>query len=395
MKTLSGNRMTRKHAIILIAVLALASSPAAAQTPPRRNTFSTEGWWKPAEPKFSPVVHGDNTITFRLEAPDAGCVELLFDEWDVVPRPMVKDDKGIWSITIGPAEPRVYQYTYRVDGVAMPDMKNPALKAGTEIYGSLVEVPGLDAPRFDEVRSTGGDIHIVSYGSTPMNMIRAAWVYVPREYHDNPGKRYPVMYLRHGGGDAESSWTRDGRAAVIMDNLIADGHAVPMIVVMTYGFTDGSWAGGSTAEGMDILEEELLTDVIPFIEKRYRVRSDKGSRAIAGLSMGGGQAFVIGLRNLDRFAYVADFSAGILSDDNFDFEKYIPGVISDPQRINSELKLLWISCGTKDSRYHGHLNFVDNLRSRGVECEFYDAPWGHEWQFWRLQLRDFASAIFK
>ncbi len=163
---------------------------------------------------------------------------------------------------------------------------------------------------------------------------------------------------------------------------------------MSNGLTDGSWAGGSTVEGMDILEEELLNDIIPYIEQRYRVKRDKKNRAIAGLSMGGGQSYVIGLRNLDKFSYIGQFSAGIIGDGNFSHDKYIPGVISDVGRVNRELKLLWISCGTKDPRYDGHVEFAENLKEMGVKYEFYDSNYGHEWEFWRQQLRDFVQRLF-
>jgi enterochelin esterase-like enzyme len=168
-----------------------------------------------------------------------------------------------------------------------------------------------------------------------------------------------------------------------------------MLIVMTNGLTDGSWSGGSSVEGMNTLEQELLTDVIPMIEKRYRVLANRENRAIAGLSMGGGQAYVLGLRNLDKFSYIGEFSAGILSEASFDYEKYIPGVISNPEEINQKLNLLWISCGTKDPRYAGHLGLISNLKSRGVKFEFHDLPFGHEWQFWRVQLHDFARCLFK
>lgn len=360
----------------------------------RENTFNTKGWWKPAAAKFSPVVNEDLTVTFRLRAAEAGRVELVFDEWSVSTVPMQKDTAGVWSATVGPVEPRLYQYYYKVDGRPVLDLKDPNVKVGTEIYGNVLEVRGKDAPRFDEEYAAGGDVHILSYRSTSMNALHKMWVYVPKAYFEEPKREFPVLYLRHGGGDAESSWVKDGRAAVIMDNLISSGRAQPMLVVMTYGFTDGSWAGGSTVEGMDLLEEELISDVIPLIEKRYRVRKEKAGRAIAGLSMGGGQAFVIGLRNLDKFAYVGEFSAGILSDDQFDFDKYIPGLMDDPSQVNRQLELLWISCGTKDTRYQGHLNIVDYLHSKGVELTFDEAPWGHEWQFWRLQLAAFAQKLF-
>lgn len=178
-------------------------------------------------------------------------------------------------------------------------------------------------------------------------------------------------------------------------NLINQDEAVPMFVVMTNGLTDGSWAGGSTPEGIATLEAELLTDVIPMIESRYNVMADKQGRAIAGLSMGGGQAYVIGLRNLDKFSAIGEFSAGILSDGNFDYERYTPGIISNPQEINDSLELLWISCGSLDTRYDGHLETIEDLRNRKINFEFDEMPYGHEWQFWRHQLKEFATRIFK
>lgn len=346
-------RLTTRFALALLLAAVL---PVAAQEPA---AFSTAGWWKPAEPPFSPVVRDDGSITFRLRAPQAREAILLFDEWEVLETPMQRDTTGVWSVTIGPVEPRVYQYRFRIDDFETIDPVNPIIKAGTTVYGS------------------------------------EALVYVPRAAVEYPGRRFPVLYLRHGGGDSEASWIADGRAAVILDNLIAAGKAVPMYVVMTNGLTDGSWAGGSTPEGIAALEEELLRDVIPLIEKRYRVLSEKRHQAIAGLSMGGGQAFVIGLRNLDRFAAIGQFSAGILSDGPFDYARYAVGAIDDPAAINRELALLWIACGTKDPRYPGHLDTTEELRQRGVHFEFHEAPWGHEWQFWRLQLHEFAQRIFR
>lgn len=343
----------------LAAALLTAAFHAGAQ---ENNTFSTQGWWKPAEAPFSPVVGNDRSIVFRVKAPEARTVTLLFDEWDVRKIPMLRDSAGVWSATVGPVEPRVYQYKFRIDGFETIDPVNPAVKAGTTVYGSVVEVPGTNAPRFDEASlPDGGEVHTLTYRSTPLGRMRTMRVYVPRTAVEHPDRKFPVLYLRHGGGDNENSWIADGRAAVILDNLIAGGKAVPMYVVMTNGLTDGSWAGGSTPEGIAALEKELLTDVIPRIEKRYRVHADKRHRAIAGLSMGGGQAYVIG----------------------------------DPARINRELELLWISCGTKDPRYRGHLDTAEELRRRGVRFEFHEGPWGHEWQFWRLQLHDFAQRIFK
>lgn len=360
------------------------------------NKFSTEGWWKPAEPPFSPYVSDDSSVIFRFKAPDAKSVTLLFDEWSMKKIPMDKDSVGVWSVTLKDVEPRVYQYKFLVDGIETIDPVNPVVKAGTMVYGSVVEIPGCEKKRFDELQyENGGEVHTLTYKSTPLGMIRRVNVYVPREAVEHPEKTFPVLYLRHGGGDNEYSWINDGRAAIIMDNLINQNEATPMYVVMTNGLTDGSWAGGSTPEGIVTLETELLTDVIPLIERRYNVITDKKGRAIAGLSMGGGQAYVIGLRNLGKFNAIGEFSAGILSDGNFNYENYAPGIMSNPQKINESLELLWISCGTLDTRYDGHLQTIDYLKQRNVNFEFDEMEYGHEWQFWRLQLKEFVSRIFK
>jgi enterochelin esterase-like enzyme/beta-mannanase len=361
----------------------------------KKNTFSTEGWWKPAEPPFSPVVHDDHSITFRVKAPQAKKVTLHFDEWDITPQPMKKDAQGIWSITIAPVAPRLYQYVFDVDGIRTLDFANPAVRAGTLVYGSVVEVHG-DPPRYDELRDIWhGEVHIIRYTSTPLNKPREMHVYVPAEYERQHHRSFPVLYLRHGGGDNESSWIKEGRAALILDNLIATGKATPMLIVMTNGLTDGSWAGGSTVESMNILEKELLTDIIPTVERHYRVKKNRESRAIAGLSMGGGQAYVLGLRNLDTFSYIGQFSAGIMSDGKFSHDNYTPGVMNDVAKVNRELKLLWIGCGKKDPRYDGHVAFVEDLKERGVRNEFHQSDYGHEWEFWRQQLRDFVQRLFK
>ncbi len=358
--------------------------------------FSTDGWWKPAEPPFSPCVMDDASVVFRYKAPDAKSVTLLFDEWSMRKIPMVKDSAGVWSVHLYDVEPRLYQYKFLVDGIETIDPANPVVKAGTMVYGSVVEIPGINTKRFDELQyPDGGEIHTLTYQSTPLGMIRRMNVYVPREAIMHPEQKFPVLYLRHGGGDNENSWINDGKAAIIMDNLIHNNEATPMYVVMTNGLTDGSWAGGSTPEGITTLEEELLSDVIPHIESRYNVVAEKRGRAIAGLSMGGGQAYVIGLRNLDKFCAIGEFSSGILSDSNFDYERYAPGIISNPQGINDALELLWISCGTLDNRYDGHRDLIRDLKGRNVHFEYDEMEYGHEWQFWRLQLKEFASRIFK
>ncbi|MCC6365624.1 MAG: esterase [Bryobacterales bacterium] len=340
-------------------------------------------------------MHPDRHITFRIRAPKAAEVTLSFGAWQPAPQPMQKDNNGVWSITIGPVEPEIYTYTFTVDGVRMLDMANPHLKTGTGLDASVVEVPG-SPPRFDEVRNVPhGAIHIRSYPSTPLKRLRGLYVYVPPNYDTEPGRKFPVLYLRHGGGDNEANWSEDGRAGVIIDNLLAARKAVPMLIVMTNGMTDGTWAGGSSAQGMEILAKELFEDVIPLVEKNYRVLPGRENRAITGLSMGGGQAFTIGLRNLDRFAWVGEFSSGLVSEVGFDIDKQVPGFLADAESVNRKLRMFWLGCGSDDPRFPGQLDLVDLLKKHNIRHEFHSTPGGHEWKVWRHLLAAFLQEVFR
>lgn len=378
---------------ILILTFFLLALPGLAQKP--TNTYSVQGWWGPASPPYSPVVGNDNSITFRLKAPKAISVNLLFGEWDIRPLAMQKDTAGNWTIKLSDQRPGIYSYLFSVDGNQMLDPKNPVVKSGTELYGSIVEVPG-NPPRFDESQAVPhGTLHSIKYQSTALNKLRGMIVFLPPEYLSKPESKFPVLYLRHGGGDNETSWTQSaGKADVILENLLASKKAKPMIIVMTNGLTDGTWAGGSTKEGVEQLEKELMQDVIPYVEKHYRIIADEKSRAIAGLSMGGGQAYIIGLKNQNKFSYIGEFSAGLLSDAKFDINERVPGIFKNPQQLNSNLKLIWIACGKDDPRYQGHLVLDELLKEKGVNHEFHDSLGGHEWRFWREQLCGFMQKLF-
>ena len=381
------------HILIVVGLLAIAAKTSAQQPV---NTYSTKNYWTPSTGPFSPVVSQERRITFRIKAPKASVVQLLFGEWDIQPQSMTKDSTGTWSITTGATDPGIYSYVFIVDGIKTLDMANPIVKIGTELYGSIVEVPGSPA-RFDELQSVPhGITAILTYTSTSLHKLRNLQVYLPPDYFVQSTRKYPVLYLRHGGGDNESSWGQEsGRAPVILENLIAHKEAVPMIIVMSNGLTDGSWAGGSTKEGMLQLEQELLKDIIPLIEKQYRVIANKANRAIAGLSMGGGQAYIMGLRNLDTFSWIGEFSAGILSDPAFDINERIPGIYEQASIINKQLKLLWIGCGTDDPRIAGHLQLATTLKQKGIQYEAYNIPGGHEWKVWREELHLFLPKLFR
>jgi enterochelin esterase-like enzyme len=370
----------------------LANQHPANQDAPRpKNTYHSSGAASAAPRLVSPEVRPDRTIVFRLRAPDAARVTLSF----AGSKPMAKDDTGVWSAAVGPVEPEIYQYNFVVDGVRILDPGNPNLKNGRTPDASVVEVPG-NPPRFDELQAVPhGALQIRTYLSTPLKRPRRLYVYTPPQYDSEPSRRFPVLYLRHGSGDNEENWSDTGRAGVILDNLIAQHKAVPMLIVMPNGDTDGSWAGGSSPEGIELLTQEMLSDIIPMIDRTYRVAPGRENRAITGLSMGGGQAFTMGLKHLDLFAWVGEFSSGLVSDTDFRLDKYLPGFLDHPDDVNRKLKLLFLSCGAEDPRYPGQLDLADNLKRHNIRYFWYATPGVHEWKVWRHALAEFAQKVFQ
>jgi len=375
------------HAALFAAAILMHAQDA----PPRKNTYRSPGAAAPAPRLVSPEIHADRTVTFRIRAPKATDVTLSLQG----NKPMAKDAAGLWSITVGPLEPEVYEYAFTVDGARVLDTANTQLKIGQTLAANLLDVPGTP-PRFDEVRDVPhGTIQIRNYVSTPLKQARRMYVYLPPQYDSEPARRFPVLYLRHGSGDDESTWSGQGRAGVILENLIAEKRAVPALIVMTNGDTDRSWSGGSSPAAMKALADELFGDVIPLVEKNYRVVRNREGRAIAGLSMGGGQAFTIGLKNPDQFAWVGEFSSGLLSAADFKLAEHLPGFLEDPAGANQRLKLLFISCGTEDPRINGHLDLMDLLKAKGIRSVWYPTPGAHEWKVWRHALAEFLPKLFR
>lgn len=374
--------------VALFSMGALLAQPA----PKRENTYRSS---TAARQRFvSPEVHGDGRVTFRVRAPKASTVVLNLS--GAKPMALAKDAAGVWTLTTGPLKPMLYDYTYLVDGTRMLDHANNKLKTGINgLDASLLDVPGT-TPRFDAVQNVPhGAVHIRSYFSKVVNSDRGLYVYVPPQYDSEPKRKFPVLYLRHGFGDTESNWSVDGRAGVILENLIAQKKAVPMLIVMTYGYTDGTWAGGSSPDGIDTLGRELLTDVIPFVEKSYRALPGRENRAIAGLSMGGGQAFTIGIKNLNSFAWVGEFSSGLLSSVDFDIEKVVPGFVKNADAANRQLRLLFIGCGSEDPRIVGHEDLSALLKKNGIRHEYEATEGAHEWKVWRHLLASFLQRAFQ
>jgi enterochelin esterase-like enzyme len=389
-------RKQNSYARWLLIVLYVISLPdcVLAQTRARQDQANTYH-----RPKFEfgpvkvfPEVHKDHTVTFQISAPSASTVSLSLHELGRT-NPMEKDSHGTWSVTIGPLEPNIYAYSFLVDGAKVLDAPNPFGRLGGQSAASLLEIPG-DPPRFDETQQVPhGSVVLISYVSTAYKKSRSLYVYLPPGYETEAPRKYPLLYLRHRDGQSEASWLFQGRAGVILENLLAQGKAVPMIIVTTYGESNAT--GGGTPEGIEALYSELREDVMPLVEQRFRVMSGPENRAIAGLSMGGGQAFTMGMKHLDEFAWIGSFGSGLLGDPDFRLEEYLPTVVADAPSVSRKLRLLFLSCGTEDPRMAGQLKVIAALKKYQIQAAWFSPPGGHTFLVWRPTLKDFLQRLFQ
>ncbi len=349
-----------------------------------------------AQSPTSPEVHADGCVTFRLRAPNAERVVLRLEATRVAP--MEKGERGIWSVTTDPLEPDLYAYTFLADGVKVLDPSNPALKYNLLNSESLLHVPGPASLLWEINDVPHGVIHRHLYRSAIVGDDRPFLVYTPPGYDPAAERTYPVLYLLHGYSDAEDAWTSVGRANVILDNLVARGRAKPMLVVMPLGYgnkevIEGGWQGlgrpGVFQESNEKFCEALLEEVIPQVEKAYRVATDRSRRAVAGLSMGGTQSLLIGLNGPQTFAWIGAFSSGGL---DADFDKAYPNA---NESLNSQLRVLWIACGQQDGLIGVNRKLVDWLKSKGIEPTWTEVPGGHSFMVWRRLLADFAPLLFQ
>ncbi|MBV9343263.1 MAG: esterase [Acidobacteria bacterium] len=351
----------------------------------------------PARP-VSPEISSDNHVSFRFPAPNALKVELSI-EGQPVPSAMKKDEHGVWSATIGPLAPDIYGYSFIADGVALIDPANPLMKPNLLNTQSAVHVPGPATLPWEVNDRPRGEIHHHFYHSKIAADDHDFYVYTPPGYTPAGGDDYPVLYLLHGFSDDASGWTAVGRAHVILDNLIAAGTAKPMIVVMPLGYGDldlvrrgwGSWRDKELAwRNFSNFRALLLSEVLPRVESSYRVKKDRGSRAIAGLSMGGSESLLTGLNHLEQFAWVGAFSSGGL--DVREFGAEFPGL---DEKANQKLRLLWIACGTDDTLIRLNRQFKSWLKDKGVAYTDIETPGAHTWMVWRRNLAALAPLLFR
>ena len=407
--------MVLRTTVACLMAAGIMSSPALAQTPGPSSTPPAADRAAPAAPPayVSPEVSPDRRITFRIFAPNAREVRLNPGDIQGLGQAtaLTRGDNGVWEITVGPVDAGAYRYTFNVDGVATVDPRSPFSSESNNNLWSLVTVAG--SRDFDVRDVPHGALAAVTYHSSALGTFRRMHVYTPPGYESGTTK-YPVFYLLHGASDSDDSWSSIGRANVILDNLIADRKAKPMIVVMPAGHTRRGTTGVSGRSNTDEFVKDFNTSVVPYIEKHYRVQTDRASRAIAGLSMGGNHTLHIGLPNLDRFAYIGVYSSGLIG--GFpelatagrggtpgtaappmtapEWERAHARVLDDPA-LKKGLKLLWFGTGKDDRLLPTTAATVEMLKKHGFNPEFRETPGGHTWLVWRAYLAEFVPRLFQ
>ncbi len=335
----------------------------------------------------SPEVQADRQVTFRLQAPKASEVAVV-GQWTNDRALMTRETNGVWSVTVGPLDPGIYEYSFQVDGLSMIDPGNPAIKPMQQPRTSILHLPGKPPLLHDFQAVPHGVVHQHSYYSKSLGRLRELVVYTPPGYERQTDARFPTLYLQHGSGDNQATWTVHGKAHWILDNLIAQGRAKPMVVVMADGHAAIPGMTGFSNNSA-AFERDLLDDVLPFVEANYRVKPEAASRAIVGLSMGGEQALRIGLSHPDQFAWVVGFSAAVPSKEALD------SALDKPADLNDKLKLLWTGCGKDDFLLKPNENFVALLQEKNIRHEWHLSDGGHSWPVWRIYLGEIAPKLFQ
>jgi len=399
-------------ALVLTASSVMAQAPAA---PARRGAGPATGQpgvgrGRGPAPLVTPEVKADRTITFRFRAPDAKQVTLI-GELDGKTYPMTKDEAGVWSVTVGPWAPDVYNYQFNVDGIVAMDPVNPSVKLGYGAFppANLVEVAAADGGLtfYDAKNVPHGSVRIETYHSKSLGVPRTVWIYTPPGYDANNNTRYPVFYLLHGAGNIDSSWMLTGRANLILDNLIAEGKTRPMIIVNPLGYARQGVGlapeiAGTPAPGAGLTAQpgippatvgfanDLLKDVIPYVEGKFRTLPGAENRALGGLSMGGGHTVQIGFNNTDTFRALVVMSAGAQN-----AETTYPAFFADPKAINSKMKLIWMGVGKDDFALGGAQALDASLKAAGINHTFHLTEGRHEWVIWRHYLNEVAPLLFR
>ena len=345
--------------------------------------------------KQYPQVNSEGRVRVSIPAPEAHKVQL---DIGGVKYDLRKDEKGVWTGESAPQVEGFHYYQLNVDGASVPD-PGSLYFYGASRWGSAIEIPAPDQDIYAIKDVPHGLVSQKTYFSKVTNSWRRCFVYTPAEYDKNTTKRYPVLYLQHGSGEDETGWPTQGKANLILDNLIAAGKAVPMIIVMDNGY---AVKASQTAPGRGAFpfEDVLIGEIIPMIDASFRTLSDRDHRAMAGLSMGANQTITITMNNLDKFSYIAGFSgtSNYPRTDVIDPATFMGGKFMDGAALNKKIKLFWLGLGTEEpAPFPGSVKaFRNMLEKQGVKYTYYESKGtAHEWLTWRRDLHQFASLIFK
>jgi enterochelin esterase-like enzyme len=388
-----------KKLFLLVLAGVLTATVSVGQTPrPGAAVDPTEN-----VPPLNPVEFKDGVVTFHMYAPQAKYVEVRGEAITVAGKeflPMTRDGRGVWSASLSGLRPDGYTYLYMVDGAPTMDQKNTGAKVGPRGNNNRFLMPGY--PDFYADRPVPhGKVEINFYPSALLKQTRNLWIYTPPGYSDG-NQKYPVVYLLHGSGDLEGGWVEEGRANFILDNLLEAGKAKPMIVVMPRGHVMAD-SQIDREKNNDVLQQVLYTEIVPYVDSHYRTLTDRNSRAIMGLSMGGGQSLRFGLQNTSLFATVIGLSPAIRYPEDT-YKKMFADLIANPEKTNQQMKMLMIFCGTKDHLVDASDAFDKFLMASKITHEYrrteYEPMWpgrrdDHTWPIWRMNLRDAAPLLFR
>jgi enterochelin esterase family protein len=351
-------------------------------------------------PVQSPELQNGGRVTFRLRDPNAQHVSVSV-AGTTQPYVMQKDQEGVWSVTTPPLTPDLYGYSFNVDGVRLLDPSNHMIIPNLLNPSSEVHVPAASPEPWEMTDIPHGLVHHHFYRSGVIGDNRDFFVYTPPGYDPSAGTRYPVLYLLHGYSDDASAWTAVGRANLILDTLISQNKAKPMIIVMPLGYgapeivqrPQGQRSPfnntGLREKNFNNFTAALIDEVIPQVEHTYKVESNRDARAIAGLSMGGAESLLSGLNHLDKFSWVGAFSAGGLGED---LAAAFPQLTAS---ANQQLHLLWIACGTDDRLITANRNLIAWLKGKDIHLTQIETPGMHTWMVWRRNLVNFAPLLFQ
>ncbi len=342
-------------------------------------------------PVVSPEILADHSVVFRIKAAQAKEVSVR-GQWAKDPLALTRDEHGVWSATAATIPAGVWEYSLVVDGVTMIDTGNAAIKPMREPRTSILHLAATPAQPWDLQDHPHGSLHTHLYQSKALGAPRELMVYTPPGYERGTAT-YPLLVLQHGSGDNQQTWTAHGKANLILDHLIAAGRAQPMVVVMLSGHHPArvmteTEPAKRRAQAQAAFRDELLLDALPLLDAIYRVDREPARRAIAGLSMGGGQSLGVGLAHSDRFGWVGAFSAAPPDLD------LIQATLGDAAGTNAKLKLLWIACGKDDFLRVRNETFITVLKEKGIQHEWVLSEGGHSWPVWRQYLVDFLPRLF-